>query len=118
MKQRAFVRDDAAGRGKVKAEANNANKNWDFNGIVFAEELATSGVRGKWKEFQRFCKFKSKAVLACVFEKGELSWKVFDTKHDNTKLINCNNDLVKELEDVQCPKRLVCDKLEVTLAFV
>lgn len=41
-----------------------------------------------------------------VSEVIEISREVFEAKRSNVKFVNCNNDPVKELEDVRLSERL------------
>lgn len=43
----AFAQDTAARRDEVEAEADGADENWDFEGIVCADKVAASKLRGK-----------------------------------------------------------------------
>lgn len=55
---------------------------------------------------------------ASVIEFDELSREIVKTKRDNAKLVDHNNDLVKELKDVPSMEGLVCDNLLAASACI
>lgn len=113
VKQRAFMRDTAGRRAELKGEVGDANEDWDFNGMVYANDMAASGVGNKLKEVQRLCEDEGEAVLTFVIEVIELSREVIETKRDKGKLVGLISDLERELVDVPSLKRLACVSLEL-----
>lgn len=71
--QRALVRVVASRGGEANVEAADTKGDWDFDGVMSADELAASEVRGKLKDFKRIFEDRGEAVPTSVLEVIELS---------------------------------------------
>lgn len=118
MEHRAFVRDVASRREEVSGKTDDADDDWDFGGMVSADEIAKYGVRGKIKEIQRICEDRSKAVPTFVVEVIDLSPEIVERKLNTAKLMDRITDLVIKLDGSRAAKRLACDRIQKSEAQV
>lgn len=67
--QRVFVQKLNTERTcDVPKGMNDEEDSWDFEGIVTAEEVAITGIRGKLGEVQRVCKEGGEAVPTTIID--------------------------------------------------
>lgn len=110
--QHAFAQDVASRGFEDDVETPDAKNDWDLEGVVFADELAASGVREKLSEIQHVCKDGSKAIPTSVLELFNRSREVVETKQDNAKLPDCTDDLIIELYKSRASEHLARDRIQ------
>lgn len=86
--------------------------------MTSADEIAASIARGKLKEIQCILGARGEAVPPSVLEKTDLSREVIETKRNNAKVTDRNNDLVTELDESRAFKRLASDMVQKAEARV
>lgn len=79
QEQRALVQDIASRGGVVDVKAADADGDWDFERMMFADVLAAFGVLGKLKEFRHICEDGGEVVLASVLEMIDSFSKMVET---------------------------------------
>lgn len=67
--------------------------NWDFDGMVTAEEVTMSGVRGKLWEVQRIREDGGEAVPTLIVVVIKLAFKSIEAKRKNETLSDQNTDM-------------------------
>lgn len=96
--QRAYVRNlDARRTSDVSEGIDDEEENWDFENMVAAEIVASSGLRGKLLEVQRICEDGDEAVPTTILEVVELACDGIKMKHKSVALTDQNMDLEAEL---------------------
>lgn len=53
--QRVFVRDLSDQRIEIRVETEEVGKEWDFEGMLYVNEMVASGIRDKLKKVRRTC---------------------------------------------------------------
>lgn len=103
-------------KGNVEVVAVRDDRN--FKSAVSADELATSGVRGKLEKIRHIYKGGGEAVPTSLLEVGDLSGGVIETKRDNAKVLDRTNDLIVVLDESCTLERSVCDKVKKAKARI
>lgn len=84
---------------EARVKAGDADDDWELVGMVSANEVTTSEVRRRIKVTQRIRENGGNALSAFNLKTTKLSRKVVETKHDNAKMMDSNNDLVGKLDE-------------------
>lgn len=99
------MRDIAERRNEVNVDADNVDKDWDFEGVVSVNEVAVSGVCDKLKEVQRIYGYGGDTMSTSVVKVIGQSQEIVDTKRTSTKLAGRVSNLSRESQDVRSVKR-------------
>lgn len=75
--------------------------NWDFEGMVTPEEVATTGVCGKLQEVQRICGDDSEAVSTTVVDVTVLTREDINMKRKNVTMSTRQIDLEAKLVETR-----------------
>lgn len=110
--QCAFVRNIASRCAKVNFKATNAKLDYHFGATVGTDKVAASSVRGKMKDIQHICKGGGEVVPTSVVEVIDLFRDVVETKCNNAKLMDRNNDLLMGLDESRAPEQFARDRVE------
>lgn len=93
-------------------KTNDKGQNWDFDSMVSAKEVATTGVRGKLREMQRVCEDCSKTVPTATVKFAELEREGVELKRKNASLSDQNTNIEVEFLKVCAAKRTMHGQLK------
>lgn len=99
---RVFLRDlETEPASNVPERMNDGEDILDFKGIVTAKKVATSGIRGKFKEVQHICENVCEAVPMTTVEVIVLAREGVEVKRKNAILSDRNTSLKGKLMEVR-----------------
>lgn len=76
--------------------------------MVYVKETATTGIRDKLREFQRFCEEGGESVPATIFDVVELAHESIEMKRKNATMLTPQMDLGGELVETRAVGRTMC----------
>lgn len=92
--------------------------NWDFESLVIAEEMNTSGTHGKVQEAQRICDDGGKGVSTKIVEVIELARHGIEAKRKDAALSDRQTDTETELVDTRAARRTMKGKISAAMEWV
>lgn len=78
--------------------------NWDFEGMVIAEEVALSGLQARLREMQRVREDGNETVPTTIIKVVELAREDIEAKRKNAKLSNRDTDENAKLGEARAVK--------------